>query len=183
MTVLDSSAVLALVHDEPGADQVAQALPGSMLSTINLAEVVFKLIDADIDASQLQTLLTTAGVTIEPFLAGDAEFAGAMRSLPGGRALSLGDRCYLALTVCSDPPEVLTGDRIWTELDLPIRIRLFRKPPPKHHEPVQASLQSFRQSARGLGLITPRRSSHTTNTSQSTALERTTTSSWESAVR
>ena len=126
MTVLDASAVLALVHDEPGADQVAQALPGSRLSTVNLAELVGKLIDADIDAGQLQALLTTAGVTIEPLLAGDAELAGAMRSLPGGRALSLGDRCCLALTVRSDPPEVLTGDRIWTELDLPIRVVLFR---------------------------------------------------------
>lgn len=126
MTVLDASAVLALVHDEPGADEVTQALPGSRLSTVNLAEVVGKLIDADLDASQLRTLLITAGVTIEPFLAEDAELAGAMRALPGGRNLSLGDRCCLALTVRSDPPEVLTADRIWTELDLPIRVVLLR---------------------------------------------------------
>ena len=123
---MDASAVLALVHDEPGADEVTQALPGSRLSTVNLAEVVGKLIDADLDASQLQTLLITAGVTIEPFLAEDAELAGAMRALPGGRNLSLGDRCCLALTVRSDPPEVLTADRIWTELELPIRVVLLR---------------------------------------------------------
>ena len=126
MTVLDASAVLALVHNEPGADQVAEALPGSTLGAVNLAEVVGKLIDVDITASRLRTMLTTAGVTIEPFLAGDAELAGAMRSLPGGRALSLGDRCCLALTVRSDPPEVLTGDRVWTELGLPIRVVLLR---------------------------------------------------------
>jgi PIN domain nuclease of toxin-antitoxin system len=126
VTVLDASAVLALVHDEPGADQVAEALPGSMLSTVNLAEVIGKLVDLDIDASQLRALLITAGVAIEPFLAGDAELAGAMRSLPGGQALSLGDRCCLALTVRSNPPEVLTGDRVWTELDLPIRVVLAR---------------------------------------------------------
>ena len=126
MTVLDASAILALVHNEPGADQVAEALPGSMLSTANLAEVVGKLVDAAIDASDLHTLLLSAGVTIEPFLAADAELAGAMRSVPGGRALSLGDRCCLALTVRSDPPDVITGDRVWTELDLPIRVVLFR---------------------------------------------------------
>ena len=126
MTVLDASAILALVHDGPGADQVTQALPGSKLSTVNLAEVVGKLIDADIDASQVQTLLLSAGVTIEPFLAADAELAGSMRALPGARNLSLGDRCCLALTVRSDPPEVLTADRTWTELDLPIRVVLLR---------------------------------------------------------
>lgn len=125
MTVLDASAVLALVHDEPGADQVANALPGSTLSAVNLAEVVGKLVDADVEAQQLRTLLVSAGVTIEPFGADDAELAGALRSVVGGRALSLGDRCCLAVAVRSDPPEVLTGDRAWAELDLPVRVVLF----------------------------------------------------------
>lgn len=126
MTVLDASAVLALVHDEPGADQVADALSGSTLSAVNLTEVVGKLVDADVEAQQLRTLLVSAGVTIKPFGADDAELAGALRSIVGGRALSLGDRCCLAVAVRSDPPEVLTGDRAWAELDLPVRVVLFR---------------------------------------------------------
>ncbi len=126
MTVLDASAVLALVHDEPGADQVAKALPGAILSAVNLAEVVGKLVDADVEAQQLRTLLVSAGVTIEPFVADDAELAGALRSVAGGRALSLGDRCCLAVAVRSDPAEVLTGDRAWAGLDIPVRVVLFR---------------------------------------------------------
>ena len=126
MTVLDASAVLTLVHDEPGADLVAAELRSATLATANLAEVIGKLVDVGVDVRRLRELLADAGVAIEPVLEQDAEMAGAMRSILGGRWLSLGDRCCLALTLRSTPPDVLTADRAWADLDLLLHVRLIR---------------------------------------------------------
>jgi ribonuclease VapC len=126
MTVLDASAVLALIHDEPGADMVAAELSRAVLGTANLAEVVGKMVDLELDVSRLRELLAAAGLVIEPLLKEDAELAGALRSITGGRSLSLGDRCCLALTVRSNPAEVLTADRAWADLGLPIHVRMLR---------------------------------------------------------
>ena len=105
---------------------VASSLDGSALSASNLAEVVGKLVDLEINPTPLRPLLLSAGATIEPLTAADAELAGALREIPGGRTLSLGDRCCLALALREAGSEVLTADRAWGALDLPLQVRLLR---------------------------------------------------------
>ena len=105
---------------------VANAMADSVIGTPNLAEVIGKLVDAQINASGVRQLVVAAGVTTEPLTAADAELAGALRCITGGQQLSLGDRCCLALTIRSMPATVMTADRVWQKLDLPIEVRLIR---------------------------------------------------------
>ena len=120
-----------MLKREPGADRVAQLLesaePGAVtMGTANVAEVVGKLGDEGIEPRRSFELLMAMGIRIEPMTMEDALLAGALRSLAGGRQLSLGDRCCLALTLRSRSAEVWTGDRAWADLDLPIQVSLIR---------------------------------------------------------
>lgn len=126
MTVLDASAVLTLIDDEPGADVVADLLVGSTIGAANVAEVMGGVVDRGGRPRDVRGLLAVAGVVIAPVTADDAELAGAMRALDGGRTLSLGDRLCLALAVRSDPPTVLTADRAWAALPLPVDVQVLR---------------------------------------------------------
>lgn len=126
MNVLDASALLALLGDEAGAEVVAGSLDGAVLGAANYAEVIGKLGDRGVDTRDLGATLETAGVRIEPVTAADGELAGVLRQLPGGAALSLGDRCCLSLACRVEHPVVLTADRAWVDLELPVKIRLVR---------------------------------------------------------
>ena len=60
MTVLDGSAVLALINNEQGSDVVAASIIDSSLGAANLAEVVGKLVDAGSRRRGLRPLLRSA---------------------------------------------------------------------------------------------------------------------------
>lgn len=122
MIVLDASAVLALIHDEPGADAVEKRLEGAAMSAVNLAEVVGKLVDSGVEARSVRPLLDSLGLEVHAVTVDDGELAGALRALPGGDRLSLGDRCCLALALRLPAGEVLTADAAWSDLDLPLTI-------------------------------------------------------------
>jgi PIN domain nuclease of toxin-antitoxin system len=47
--VLDASAVLALVRDEPGADKVAPHIGRAAISAVNLQEVIKELLLSGLD--------------------------------------------------------------------------------------------------------------------------------------
>jgi len=123
--VLDASAVLALMRAEPGADQVAAALPSAIVASVNAAEVVTRLIREGVAADAARGLMIGLGC---PIFGLDADLglrAGTLSTLTAHRGLSLGDRCCLALAE-REGITALTADRAWSGLGLPMKIAMIR---------------------------------------------------------
>lgn len=124
-TVLDATAVLALLNDEPGADLVASLLQTAVISTVNLAEVVSKLAEAGMPEPTIRTVISELGLETVPFDETLAFRAGLLRPSTSEYGLSLGDCACLALGRHLRKP-VLTADRMWRSLKLDVVVRLIR---------------------------------------------------------
>jgi PIN domain nuclease of toxin-antitoxin system len=96
-TVLDASALLVLLNDEPRVETVRHALSDAAISAVNLSEVVAKLVDAGAPELEILELLQAIEAEVGPFDEDQAYSAGLLRSVTGAHGLSLGDRACLAL--------------------------------------------------------------------------------------
>jgi ribonuclease VapC len=123
--VLDASALLAVMLNEPGADMVEAHFEGAVISAVNLAEVGAKMIERGATLELLEAEIRAAEITVVAFDAAQAMESARLRPATKERGLSLGDRACLALAARTDRI-VLTSDRDWTEVRLPLDIRLIR---------------------------------------------------------
>jgi len=124
--VLDASAVLAVLNAEPGADLVIPMIEDDvLLSTVNYAEVLAKLIERGSTYNQALAALRSIALTTVDFDIALARRTGALRAETAKCALSLGDRACLSLAEREGLPAV-TGDRNWLGAVSGIEIRLIR---------------------------------------------------------
>jgi PIN domain nuclease of toxin-antitoxin system len=125
-TVLDASALIAMLNEEPGADRVRRAaVAGSKISTLNYAEAGTRLLDIGERPEVVDETLRLLGVEIVGFDTDLAVSAVALRSVTRPAGLSLADRACLALAMREDAV-ALTADRAWGTIDLDCRIELIR---------------------------------------------------------
>ncbi len=125
ITVLDASALLAFLHDEPGAGQVSAVLDGARVSAVNWSEVLQKSLRRLASIEGMEQDFRDIGVIFEPFTATQAALAASFWSDTHQLGLSLADRACLALARESSA-QVLTADRAWSQLDLGVEIRIIR---------------------------------------------------------
>lgn len=113
--VLDASAVLALLRDEAGADEVEDAIDtGAVISAVNLSEVLTKMTDAGASANEAADLIVSLFVEVEPFGLASAREVAHIRNTVRSAGLSLGDRACLALARSRGLPAI-TADRAWLQ--------------------------------------------------------------------
>ena len=123
--VLDASAVLADLNDEPGGDVVRALGGGGRISAVNFTEIITKLIDKGATADEARYAAETLDLHVIDADQTLATEAGMLHARTRGKGVSLGDRFCLALGRRSGLP-VLTADRQWASLDVGVEVRLIR---------------------------------------------------------
>jgi len=130
-SVLDASALMAVLHDEDGASMVMEAIgEGAAISVANWAEVLSKLAEAgrspeDASAELRRAEGSRRALTIEPMTAPDCIAIARLRPITRAQGLSLADRACLALAQRLRVP-ALTADREWVAADVEAEVRLIR---------------------------------------------------------
>ncbi len=123
--VLDASAVLALVNQEPGAATVLEAVPNAIVSTVNWSEVLQKALRAGA-YPQAAIRLRAAGLRLTAFDADDADAAARLWETTRQFGLSFADRACLVTASRLGLP-AWTADKGWTTIDgLPAQVVLIR---------------------------------------------------------
>lgn len=123
--LLDASALLALINQETGSENVAAAMSTACMSAVNATEVVSKLIDKGFSEVEIREIFDALKVLIIPFDEEQGFIAGLLRANTKRLGLSLGDRACLSLAI-KQKLLVLTADRVWAELQLGLNIQIIR---------------------------------------------------------
>lgn len=118
--VLDASAILAFLFDEPGAEYVLASLEDRpLMSAVNLAEVLTKLSDQGVVPEEAGRRLQASGVlgaiVMVPFDDEQAQTVATLRHSTRPLGLSLADRACLALALRRGAT-ALTADKAWLQV-------------------------------------------------------------------
>jgi ribonuclease VapC len=114
--IADTSAIIAYLKFEPGAEIVGKHLSRIRLSTVNLAETVAVLLRQNVTQEWIESRLFRVFWDHLPFDSEQACLCGALEQITRPKGLSLGDRACLGGGLLLGCP-ILTAESHWTEID------------------------------------------------------------------
>lgn len=123
--IVDTSALLAVLKEEPGAELVYPHLPYAVISSVNLIEAASYLVGQGLSLEETSHIIQDLSLDIAAHDMQQAFIAASLLPHTKSKGLSLGDRACLALALHRNLP-VFTADKVWASLDIGVDIRLIR---------------------------------------------------------
>lgn len=126
--VIDTSAVMAYLNDEAGADLAEEWLDkGAAISALCVQETIANLVRRDVDRDSALEMIEALGLEVHVLDLDLAVDAGALIALTQSKGLSHGDRACLALARRLQRP-ALTADTAWVDIadDVGVDVLLIR---------------------------------------------------------
>lgn len=124
-TILDASALLALMFGETGAEIVAAQARSSCILSVNFSEVVQRVIAIDGNPERAEEAVDLLGIEVIPFDRRLARLTAELRERTSFMGASFADRACLALGLACGA-SILSSDQDWRKLDIGIDIRMIR---------------------------------------------------------
>lgn len=115
--VFDSSAVLAMLQDEPGGDAVPAFLGRAIISAVNFQEVAKELVRGGRSKKDVRAILGGIAMEVRAHDADAALLAAELFEKTRRYGSGLGDRSCMALGLQLALP-ILTADREWRKVEI-----------------------------------------------------------------
>lgn len=113
--VFDTSAVIALLRNEAGADKVAAWVGQAAMSAVNLQELVKSLASRGLALPVIEEIVSDLRLEIHDHDRAAAFAAAALVQATKEHGSGLGDRSCMALAIQLGVP-VLTADKAWAKV-------------------------------------------------------------------
>jgi PIN domain nuclease of toxin-antitoxin system len=114
--IADTSAIIAYLNFEPGAEEVRKHLSRIRLTMVNVAEIVAVVSRHQVSRSWVEERIFRVFPELLPFDREQAYLCGALEAVTRPKGLSLGDRACLSAGLVHGWP-VLTTESRWKEID------------------------------------------------------------------
>ena len=119
--ILDASALIAFLRNEPGAAKVAKVLDKSCISAVNLAETCSKMIEYGKELEAVTFQIERLQIPVVPFDGEQAKNVASLWKRTRDVGMSLGDRACLALALKTSLP-AFTTEREWSKCSLGVKV-------------------------------------------------------------